>query len=91
VNLTGDAVLVVYVRDVSERHRDSLLLHLRDVGESCGCEQPVEAREARLSKLVRTRLIMQVVHDVTAARDRRVYVLGSEQAEKAVIATRLIR
>ena len=91
VNLTSDAVLVVCVRDVPERDRDSLLLHLRDVGEGCGCEQPVKTREARLSELVRNRLLMQVVHYGTAARDCRVYVLGSEQPEKAVVAAWLIR
>ena len=76
VNLTGDAVLVVCVRDVPERHWDSLRLHLRDVREGRGCEQPVKAREARLSELVRDWLTVQVVHDGAAARDRRVHVLS---------------
>src|SRR2546425_9203790 len=56
VDLPRDAVLVVRVRDVSERDRDPLLLHLRNVGEGRGREQPVKAREARLSELVRDRL-----------------------------------
>ena len=46
VDLARDAVLVVRVRDVAERHRDPGLLHLRDVGERRAGKQPVEAGEA---------------------------------------------
>src|SRR5262249_4980565 len=48
VDFTGDTVLVVPVRDISKRHRDALLLHLRDVGEGCSREQPVKARLVEL-------------------------------------------
>ena len=45
-------------------------------------KQPVKAREARLPELVGDRLTVQVVHHRTAAGDRRVHVLRSEQPEK---------
>ena len=51
VDLACDAVLVVRVGDVPEGDRDSLLLHLRDVGEGRGRET---ARQSPGSPAART-------------------------------------
>ena len=83
-------MLVVRVRDVAERDRNSGLLHLRDVGECGAREQPIEPWKARLVELVGDRLAIEIVHRRAAAPDGGIHVFPSEQAEVAVVAARFV-
>src|SRR4029077_6368575 len=90
VVVAGDAVEVVRVRDVPERHGNAGLLHLRDSPERVLGENAVEAGEAGLPERVGDRLFVHHVADRAAAIvDSRVDVLGAEEALEAVVATGL--
>src|SRR6516164_7010947 len=56
MDFSGFAVLIVSIRDVSKGDRNPSLLHLRDVGESCAGEEPIESRKSRLVERVRNRV-----------------------------------
>src|SRR5262247_2098518 len=90
VDLSGDAVLIMGVGDVAERHGYPGFLHLGDVREGGGREQAVESGEADLPELVADRVPVEIVHRWAAIGDRRIHVLRPEQPEEAAVAFRLI-
>ena len=80
VDFARDSMLVVRVRDVAERDRDTGFLHLRDIAERGARKQAVEPREAGLAELVADRVAVQIIHGGIATRDGRIHVLGPKQS-----------
>ena len=82
VRVAGDAVEVMRVGDVGERHRDAVLLHLGDLAEGVLGEHPVEAGEAGLPKGSAIGSPFVSLTDGRPVVDRGVDVLGAEQPLK---------
>src|SRR5205085_9385615 len=78
-------VIIVCVRDIGVGDWNPLLLHLGNVAQRVGRQGSIEAGEAWLPEWVGDGLAVHVVHGRTAIVNRRIDVLGAEQAEVAAV------